>query len=113
MTELYTAIPGLDHSRIDGQWLHTSRAQLEQFENVRSSCEHSATAANSSTGVLLGSNPKPKSEETSELLPNKTEAGSWTEEKWIERKGKPYGPYLYRRWRESGKLRSQYLGKLE
>ena len=107
MTELYTAIPGLDHSRVDGQWTHTNRVQLElfpteQLENVGSSAPNSEH--------LLGSSPESRHQETSSLLPNK---GSWTEKKWIERKGKPYGPYLYRRWREAGRLRSQYMGKVE
>jgi hypothetical protein len=106
MTKLYTTIPGLDHTCIDGQWTYTSQVQLElfpteQLENVRSAAP--------SSEHLLGSSSKSRHQETSSLLPNK---GSWTEEKWIQRKGKPYGPYLYRRWREDGRLRSQYLGKL-
>ena len=35
----------------------------------------------------------------------------YIEEKWITSNGKPYGPYLYRRWWEDGTLRSKYLGK--
>lgn len=35
--------------------------------------------------------------------------GGWLELKMI---GK-YGPYVYRRWREGGRLRSQYVGKVK
>ncbi len=33
------------------------------------------------------------------------------EEKWITNRGKPYGPYRYRRWWDGSVLRSEYLGK--
>ncbi|WP_322797961.1 hypothetical protein [Thermoflexus sp.] len=35
----------------------------------------------------------------------------WVEAKWIPRRGKRYGPYLYVRWREGGRKRSRYRGK--
>lgn len=33
------------------------------------------------------------------------------EYKWIRRGEKLHGPYLYLRWRENGRQRSQYIGK--
>lgn len=38
-------------------------------------------------------------------------AAAWIESRYVKRRGKVYGPYRIRRWREGGKLRSQYLGK--
>lgn len=45
----------------------------------------------------------------------KAKGGRWREEKMIRdsKTGKIYGPYLYERWREGGKCRSKYLGKVE
>ncbi len=42
-----------------------------------------------------------------------TEPLGHIEEKWITSRGKPYGPYRYRRRWEDGTLRSEYLGKAE
>ena len=36
----------------------------------------------------------------------------WIEYKYISRGGKRWGPYEYLRWREGGRLRSKYLGKV-
>lgn len=36
---------------------------------------------------------------------------SWIELRYVKRRGKVYGPYRYRRWREGGRMRSRYLGK--
>lgn len=44
----------------------------------------------------------------------KPKGGRWREIKWIpdSKTGRLYGPYLYERWREGGKCRSKYLGKV-
>lgn len=70
---------------------------------------------------LLGSNLEPYAGGRFEpLLPNNEQqpkaieidsSHHWVEEKFIERQGKRYGPYLYKRWRENGRLKSRYLGK--
>lgn len=46
------------------------------------------------------------------VFPNKPNAGGTIEEKFFSRNGKTYGPYRYLRFREGGKLRSKYLGKV-
>ena len=45
---------------------------------------------------------------------HKKSSAPWIEHKIIPGKhGKKYGPYRYLRWRENGRTRSKYLGKVQ
>ena len=68
--------------------------------------------------ALLGSN---EPEDSGSLLPKsnggepataKSPRGNWVELKMIPDRGKLYGPYAYLRWREGGRCRSKYIGKV-
>lgn len=37
----------------------------------------------------------------------------WVQLKYIEKNGKSYGPYAYRRWWEGKRCRSEYIGKVK
>lgn len=67
------------------------------------------------TDSVLGSNLDTLK---AQLLPNSSPVPNTAikpskalEYKWIKRAGKLHGPYLYLRWRENGRQRSQYIGK--
>lgn len=72
-----------------------SRMDLGDLEAVRSLTEDLIAAKQAET--------------TDAAIPSTN--GHYYEEKYIKRNGKLYGPYLYERWEEGGRLRSKYVGK--
>ena len=48
-----------------------------------------------------------------EKTPTELVEGYFIEEKYIPKGGKKFGPYYYLRWKEDGKLKNKYLGKID
>ena len=64
-------------------------------------------------GALLQAMAPPPAEPTRMARPQARHGGGWIEVRFIPDRdtGRRYGPYLYRRWRDGRRKRTQYLGK--
>lgn len=51
--------------------------------------------------------------EAAQPTPSTSRAGGWIEHQYKSSGGKRYGPYEYECWREGGKKKSRYLGRVK